>query len=54
MGAVSKIQFLINNHLFAKLKMSVDDFSQNIGRNTYLKGTDIHKFSIGKCIEKDV
>ena len=32
--------------------MSVDDFSQKIGRNMYLQGTFMHKSSIESCIEK--
>ena len=57
-----KLQILINNYLpinlvntwhlgpwYAKLKMSVDDSNQIIGRNMC---TIMHQFSIGKCIEK--
>ena len=37
---------------YAKYKMSVDDYSQKIGRKMYLQGTVMHQFSIGKSIEK--
>ena len=50
-----KLQILFNNYLwinlvisrhhiiwYAKHKMSVDDFSQKIGRNMYLQGTVMH------------
>ena len=56
---------LINNYLsinlvstrhmrpwYAKHKMSVDNSSQKIRRNMYTQDTDMHQFSIGKCIEK--